>query len=69
MPRTRDEVLEDIKKHPESHIHNSNGLRACCTIAGYLDLALVSAHREFVNPDGTNGCSVVSGPCCCGGTH
>lgn len=69
MPRTHDEVLEDIKKNPQNHIHDWNALYACCMIDGAIDLSLLDAHKEFVNPRGNRGCDVISGPCGCGGWH
>ena len=68
---TRDEKLKDIKKHPEHHRHNFEGLMSCCTTNGALDCSLVDAHGKYVNL-GTNGgtkCDVISGPCACGTWH
>lgn len=69
--RTRENVLEDIRVHPENHRHNFSELQACCTIGGAVDVGLVDAHQEYA-PVGRNGgraCDVTSGPCACGAWH
>ena len=71
MPRTTEEVLEDIKKCPEKHRHDANGLVECCMINGVVALSLIEAHGKFVSL-GKNGgvnCDITSGPCACGGWH
>jgi hypothetical protein len=71
MKRTVEDVLKDIKEHPENHRHNFNGLQTCCIIDGALDMLLIEAHQEFAGL-GTNGgqtCDVISGPCSCGAWH
>ena len=71
MPRTREEVLEDIKQHPERHRHDLNGLTACYMIGGAVDISLMDVHSQYVDL-GTNGgirCDVVKGPCACGAWH
>lgn len=67
----RQEVLEDIRTHPEQHRHTFAELQLCCLVGGALDLSLVDAHSEYIDL-GTNGgvrCDVISGPCSCGAWH
>jgi hypothetical protein len=69
--RTAEEVVEDIKAHPERHRHDFEGLQACCFINGALDCLVMDAHSQYVDM-GTNGgvrCDVTSGPCACGAWH
>lgn len=68
MKRTREDVLKDIREHPEEHRHDFWDLQKCCDIDGAIDLALIDAHPAL----GTNGgvkCDVASGPCSCGAWH
>ena len=50
--RTSEEVLRDIKEHPERHRHNVEELTYCCMVGEKgkekLDLALLAAHIEYV---------------------
>jgi len=71
MERTREDILKDLREHPERHRHDFLGLTACCMINGALDISLTEAHSQYVNL-GTNGgvsCDVSSGPCACGARH
>lgn len=71
MARTREEVLKEIKEHPERHTHDFGGLQACCMFNGALDLQVMDWHSEFIDM-GRNGgvrCDVRSGPCSCGAWH
>ena len=69
---TREELIKDIREHPERHRHSFSGLQACCMQAsGALDLMLMELHGRYVNL-GTNGgirCDVTDGPCACGAWH
>lgn len=71
MPKTRESVIKDLQKNPESHRHTREELDECCTIDGKIDLVLVGAHREFVNLGIRNGirCDVIGGGCACGKYH
>lgn len=67
----REEKLEDLKKNPQNHRHDYNGLVSCCMINGAIDLSLMDAHSQYVDM-GTNGgvrCDTSSGPCACGAWH
>ncbi len=69
--KNKDEVLRDIKAHPENHQHNFMGLQQCCTIDNAINLELMEAHSKFAST-GTNGgveCDVTEGPCACGAWH
>ena len=71
MLMTHEEVLEDIKTHPERHRHTFKELYECCVIGGILRADLMEAH-EFYAPVGRNGgrnCDVIEGACSCGGWH
>lgn len=68
---TRQERLDDIKRHPENHRHDFEGLQRCCFADGALDLGLMEAHQKHASL-GTNGsqkCDVTRGPCACGAWH
>ncbi|MDP1719324.1 MAG: hypothetical protein Q8L24_02780 [bacterium] len=71
MPKTREQVLEDLRKNPKAHRHTREGLDECCRINGKIDLVLVGAHREFVDLGSYNGirCDVTGGGCACGKFH
>ena len=65
------EMVEDIKQHPEKHHHDFVGLERRCLIEGAMDLRVMEAHSKYA-PTGSNGlskCDVTSGPCACGGWH
>lgn len=69
--RTYEQVLEDIRTHPDNHRHDFDELQRCCYIAGAVDTRLMDAHGKFVN-FGTNGgvrWDVHRGPCACGAWH
>jgi hypothetical protein len=69
--KTREDVLRDLREHPERHRHDFEGLQRCCFVNGALDLSLMEAHERLVDL-GTNGgrrCDVTSGPCSCGAWH
>lgn len=69
--RTFADVMQDIRNHPENHLHDFNELHKCCMVGGALDLSLLDAHGEHLNL-GTNGgtkCDVLEGPCACGAWH
>lgn len=76
MDRFQAEVLEDIKKHPDRHHHQSHDeLVSCCTVLYHgkpvLDLSLIDAHTLYA-PIAHNGgvaCDVFEGPCSCGAWH
>ncbi len=71
MARTREDILKDLREHPERHSHNFEELTACCTIDGVIDVSLMEAHSQYVK-FGTNSgvhCDVSSGPCACGAWH
>ena len=66
-----EEILRDIREHPESHRHEFDGLIQCCTTEDGIDTRLVEAHEKYCSV-GTNGgrrCDVTSGPCSCGAWH
>jgi hypothetical protein len=66
-----DELVKDIKLHPERHRHIFEDLRKCCLIDGTLDLSAIEAHSKYVD-FGYNGgvkCDVAKGPCSCGAWH
>ena len=68
---THGERLRDLVDRPERHAHDIDGLAACCTIGGAIDLALMDAHSRLA-PLGRNGgvaCDVTRGPCACGAWH
>ena len=70
--RTHEIVLQEIKEHPERHMHVSlSELHSCCFISGATDPALINAHSQYIDM-GSNGgrrCDVVRGPCACGAYH
>ncbi len=71
MERIYAVVLEDIKDHPENHIHNMDALMACSMINGAIDSGLLDAHSKYVDL-GSNGgirCDVIDGACACGSWH
>lgn len=71
MSRTSDEVLRDIREHPENHRHSFGALTACCFINGAIVLMLMDAHQRYA-PVGSNGgvrCDSTDGPCACGAWH
>ena len=62
---------EDIRVHPERHMHTFPELERCCFNDGSLDLKHMDLHSAFVDL-GTNGgirCDVIEGPCSCGAWH
>jgi hypothetical protein len=68
---TREELINDIKNHPENHKHSFEELQNCCDINGIIDSYIMKLHSDHVDL-GTNGgirCDVVSGPCACGAWH
>ena len=68
---TFEEKLEDIKKNPEKHKHDLNGLLMCCCVNGVVGALLIGA-RELYAGLGRNGgrrCDVAKGPCSCGTWH
>ena len=71
MERTYIMVLEDIKAHPENHIHNIDGLMACSMINGAIDSGLLDCHSQYVDLGNNGGvrCDVIEGPCSCSGWH
>lgn len=42
---TKEERLEDIRKHPDKHRHGVEGLPECCLVNGALDITLLEAHQ------------------------
>ena len=71
MPRTAEDVIRDIREHPERHRHDFAGLQACCMLNGALHLSIAEAHEQYASM-GTNGgqrCDVTRGPCSCGAWH
>lgn len=65
------EILDDIRKHPDRHRHDFEGLQRCCFVDGAIDTLLMDAHSANA-PLGRNGgvaCDVTSGPCACGAWH
>lgn len=70
MP-TIEERLDDIKKNPNLHRHDFDGLQRCCMTPSGIDLRLLDAHQEYA-PMGENGgrrCDVNKGVCSCGAWH
>lgn len=60
--------LQDIRERPENHLHDFNGLQACCTINDAIDLILTESHPALGYNAGKK-CDVLIGPCSCGATH
>ncbi len=63
----RQELIHDIRRHPERHRHAFDALLECCMRDGAVDLSAMEAH-EGVFPDRPR-CDVASGKCSCGGSH
>lgn len=70
MPgRTAEEVLQDIREHPEKHRHDFDGLLRCSVINGTVDPRLMEAHEGMAGANGGSRCDVSRGPCGCGAWH
>ena len=68
--RTAESVIKDIRKHPENHKHDYDGLIACCMINGAIDCRVMDVHSEIsTRSNGGVRCDVTSGPCSCGAWH
>lgn len=66
----RSEKIKHIKENPHLHKHgNLNGLNACATIDGALDLGIIDAHGGVYGYNGGVACDVSRGPCSCGAFH
>lgn len=65
---TEAELLVEIRKRPELHRHNFDGLTSCCMVRGAISLQIMDAHEGICGQNGSK-CDVTSGPCSCGGTH
>jgi len=59
----------EIVGNPQKHIHDYDGLIACCMNDGALDTMLMQAHEGFTGSNGGVRCDVSSGPCSCGAWH
>lgn len=71
MGSNPDAVIEEIKQHPEKHVHEMNALLVCASFNGAINTAVLTAHADYLD-FGTNGgvkCDVVLGPCSCGAWH
>ena len=71
MERKKQTVLDDIKNHPENHIHCFDGVMDCSIFNGAIDSEVLNAHSKHID-FGTNGgthCDVILGPCACGAWH
>ena len=71
VKRDKQSVLEDIKNHPENHIHDFDGVSACSVLDNIIDLEILDAHSKYID-FGSNGgvrCDVLLGPCACGAWH
>ena len=66
--KDHEEVLRDIREHPENHRHTFEALTACCMVNGAIDLSIMDAHEGIVKGINRN-CDVTTGPCACGGWH
>ncbi len=66
----RQQIFEDIKKTPSNHKHHdANGLIACATINGAVDISIMQAHEGLYGYNGGAACDVSTGPCSCGAWH
>lgn len=66
-----EEILRDIKEHPERHRHDFDGLQRCCMVEGRAILRIMDAHEGLAGANVGSGrrCDVSRGPCSCGAWH
>lgn len=66
---TREELLAEIRKHPEKHRHDFEGLMRCSMVKGALDIEVMDVHSGITGSNGGTKCDVTDGPCACGAWH
>jgi hypothetical protein len=65
---TEEQLLREIREHPERHRHDFNGLTVCSMVGGAISLMIMEAHAGVCGWNGSK-CDVTVGPCSCGGWH